>query len=332
MAAFAAVACTALLVPGASATPRSPTVGTVQAQLTKLALKNTMLIEQFDQAQVDVQAKQAAARAAQNVAMAAQGAYDKAALLLGATATAEYENGSFSTTGALLSSDSGQSYLAHLQALQAVSTHTSQLIRAVAAAKSQADSASTVAQQLLKIATKKRDALVAQRAAVQKQVDSYTSILASMTVVQRTAFNAFIAPAVSNAAATALIAALKSSPATSRAAIAVKFALEQVGKPYVFATAGPNTYDCSGLTMASWAAAGVSLPHSSEEQYNMGRAVPLSQIQPGDLLFYYGPPPGHVTIYVGDGVMVSAPEPGENVKIVNVSDYASSYVGARRVG
>jgi cell wall-associated NlpC family hydrolase len=206
------------------------------------------------------------------------------------------------------------------------------MIDAVQAAQNRADSASKAARDLVAVATAKLDALSHQRAVLQKQIDNYTSMLASLSFNQRVAYQQAVTPSLNDAEAKALLARLASVPATNKAMIAVKFALAQVGKPYVYATAGPDTYDCSGLTMAAWRAAGVSLPHSSEEQFNMGTAVPLADIQPGDLLFYYGPPPGHVTIYVGGGLMVSAPEPGEDVKVVKVSDYANDYVGARRVG
>jgi cell wall-associated NlpC family hydrolase len=324
---------TLLLIPGgAAAAPKTPSVGTVEQQLSSLALKNTMLIEQFDQAQADVQARQQAVLAAQAVARRAQADVDKASTLLGATATAQYEGGSFSATGALLSSDSGQSYLDSLQTLQAMSTHTAQVVRAVTQAKAIADAANKHAADLLKVATAKRDALAKQRTLVQKQVDTYTSMLATMSFSQRSAFQQSSMPSVSSAEAAALIKSLKASPSTVKAIIAVKFALAQVNKPYVFGAAGPNAYDCSGLTMASWSKAGVHLPHSSEQQYTMGKAVNVSSLLPGDLLFFYGPPPGHVTIYVGGGLMVSAPQPGENVLIAKLSDYNGSYVGARRVG
>ena len=76
------------------------------------------------------------------------------------------------------------------------------------------------------------------------------------------------------------------------------FALAQIGKPYVFAASGPNAYDCSGLTMAAWGKAGVQLPHFAAYQYNMGHHVSRSQLEPGDLVFFY---PGiqHVAMYIG---------------------------------
>ena len=331
--AAAATIGTLVLIPnGASAAPQTPTVGSVEQQLSKLAMKNTLLIEQYDQAQTDVQAREQAVVVAQKAVQAAQAQVDNASQLLGVTANAQYESGSFSATGALLSSESGESYLDDLQTLQAMSTHTAAVVKAMAQAKAAADAASKHAADLLKVATAKRDALAKQRVAVQKQVDQYTSMLATMSYSQRSAFQQTITPSLNNAEAQALIKSLVATPSTTKAIIAVKYALQQVGKPYVFGAAGPGAFDCSGLTMASWRQAGVSLPHSSEQQYNMGKSVSVSDLQPGDLLFFYGPPPGHVTIYVGGGLMVSAPEPGEDVLVAKLSNYMGDYVGARRVG
>jgi cell wall-associated NlpC family hydrolase len=323
---------TVWLVPnGASASPQAPTVGSVEQQLSKLATQNMMLIEKFDQAQVDVQRKQAAAVAAQKQASLALQEYERAGALLSVTATAEYEGGAFSSTGALLSSDSGQSYLDQLQILEAISTHTTAVITSVSAAKTKADKAVKSANTLLTQANAKVRSLISQRADVQRQVDNFTFLLSTMSYTARTTYQQQTTPAVVNANLSAIRTNLKLT-GDAKERVAASFALDQIGKAYVFATAGPGTYDCSGLTMASWAAAGVSLPHSSEEQFGYGTPVSVSNLKPGDLLFYYGPPPGHVTIYVGMGEMVSAPEPGEDVKLVAVTDYSDSFVGARHIG
>ena len=108
---------------------------------------------------------------------------------------------------------------------------------------------------------------------------------------------------------------------------AVDAALSQVGKPYQWGAAGPDSYDCSGLTMWSWAHAGVSLPHSSAAQYGATSRVAQSDWQPGDLLFY-GSPIHHVGMYIGGGQMVEAPYTGASVRVV--SPYRSDYVGAGR--
>jgi cell wall-associated NlpC family hydrolase len=118
-----------------------------------------------------------------------------------------------------------------------------------------------------------------------------------------------------------------STPVSGRAAGAVRFALAQVGKSYVYAGTGPNSYDCSGLTMAAYRSVGVYLPHQSSAQYNSGRHIPASQLQPGDLVFYYSPI-HHVGMYIGGGRIVHAANPSSGVTIAPL--YSMPYVGAVR--
>ncbi|MFE9704894.1 NlpC/P60 family protein [Streptomyces sp. NPDC005930] len=107
-----------------------------------------------------------------------------------------------------------------------------------------------------------------------------------------------------------------STPDTSngtRAEKAIAFARAQIGKPYVWGATGPGSYDCSGLTQAAWKAAGVSLPRVTYDQVDAGTTVPVSQAQPGDLVFFYDDI-SHVGLYVGDGMMIHAPKPGAYVR------------------
>jgi cell wall-associated NlpC family hydrolase len=117
-------------------------------------------------------------------------------------------------------------------------------------------------------------------------------------------------------------------PAPSpEAQIAVDTAKAQLGKPYEYAADGPDTFDCSGLTKFAWAAAGVSLPHSSRAQYASLPHVDIDQLAPGDLVFY-GSPIHHVGIYVGRGRYVNAPQTGDVVKVQSI--YRSDWAGAAR--
>lgn len=117
---------------------------------------------------------------------------------------------------------------------------------------------------------------------------------------------------------------------SSRAQSALNFALAQLGKPYIWGGTGPTGYDCSGLMMASWGKAGVSLPRTAAAQYAAGTPVSTSDLQPGDLVLFY---PGitHVGMYIGDGKFIHASSPRTGIK-VSVLAQQSSYQGARRFG
>jgi cell wall-associated NlpC family hydrolase len=117
-------------------------------------------------------------------------------------------------------------------------------------------------------------------------------------------------------------------PATHGGVVGI--AMQYLGVPYVWGGASPSGFDCSGLVMYVYAQVGISLPHSSYAQYNVGVPVSYSELQPGDLVFFYGL--GHVGIYVGGGNFIHAPHTGDVVKISNMSGgYSSSFVGARRI-
>lgn len=96
--------------------------------------------------------------------------------------------------------------------------------------------------------------------------------------------------------------------------IALKFALAQIGKPYVYGGAGPDTYDCSGLVQRAWKAAGVSIPRTTQQQAGFGKPVPVGQMRPGDLVIFYADA-SHVGLYAGGGKVVVAPHQGAYVTI-----------------
>src|SRR4051812_41648799 len=117
-------------------------------------------------------------------------------------------------------------------------------------------------------------------------------------------------------------------PAPSdQAQVAVDTAKAQLGKPYVYAGSGPDSFDCSGLTQYAWAAAGVSMSHNAEAQYNELPHVAQSELQPGDLVFF-GAPIHHVGLYVGGGTMIEAPYTGVDIRYHTI--YRPDYAGAAR--
>jgi cell wall-associated NlpC family hydrolase len=150
-----------------------------------------------------------------------------------------------------------------------------------------------------------------------------------------TASSSASAPSSSRSASQAPVA--PSAPAAAAPVAAsgvggtvVGTAMAQQGKPYVWAAAGPGSFDCSGLVQYAYAAAGISLPHSSSAQAKAGRAVTRDQLQPGDIIAFYSPV-SHVGIYIGGGKMVHAPTSGDVVKVVSI-DYMGAITAMRRVG
>jgi peptidoglycan DL-endopeptidase CwlO len=116
---------------------------------------------------------------------------------------------------------------------------------------------------------------------------------------------------------------------SSKGAKALAYAKAQLGEPYARSGAGPSSWDCSGLTMMAWGSVGVSLPHSSRQQFSRGRPVAKSDLQSGDLVFFYSDI-SHVGLYAGNGQVIHAPRPGKSVEYIKMS--YMPYAGARRPG
>jgi cell wall-associated NlpC family hydrolase len=303
-----------------------PTISSVQQQLGHLALKNSQLVEKFDQARVVLHRRDQAAGAAERAAARARAAYRTAHDDFARVIQAQYESGTMGAAGALLDSNSGTNYLDRLDTIDLVSAHNADIVDAVTAKRATAESKSNQAARMLADAKARRDALAKDKRNVAARIEQYQQLLARLNSAQQAAYEAQLNPQVTSKVNTDNLPRASSK----QAQLAVKYALAQVGKPYVWGAAGPGSYDCSGLTMAAWASAGVHLPHSAAEQYGYGTHVSRDQLEPGDLIFFYNPI-GHVTIYIGNGLMVSAPTEGEPVSVVPLGYYSSDYVGATRL-
>lgn len=333
---LAVFACsTALLGPGqATAKPSpapvhaaaaAPTIGSVVAQLDSLANKTEALTEQFNATQVDVRAKQRAAGRAQDQAVRAAASYQAARAILVQTAVAAYEGIPASRTAALLSSRTGQGYLDQTSAMDMLAAHTASVAARASAANANAAHARKTAAALLADATSKRNALAKQRDRIIGQVLTFRTLLTTLTATQQQAYSSRGAP--TPAEIQAALAVRAPNPAAQKA---VDFALAQIGKPYVFAAEGPASWDCSGLTLGAWAAAGVALPHFAATQYTYGTHVPAGKLAPGDLVFLYSDI-HHVEIYIGAGLAISAPQEGEDVMFVHLADFMPDFYGATRL-
>lgn len=310
---------------GPLAKPPKPTISSVTARLDQLARQAERLAESYNQATIQVRSAERAAATAKQHAATARAEYARARQRFAAMITAQYETGAFSSTGALLTSHSQDNYLEQIAMLDMLSRQQADIVQHVQTTRGAANTAANTAATLLTQARRHKAALAARRTAVSKQTAKFRALLDTLTNAQQQAYANRDAATPSQSTAAARVHA-----GNAAAQRAIDFALAQVGKPYVFGAAGPSAYDCSGLTMAAWQRGGVSLPHLASAQYTYGTHVGADQLQPGDLVFLYQPI-GHVSIYIGHGMLVSAPQPGENVKIVPFAYFRSDFTGATRL-
>ena len=174
------------------------------------------------------------------------------------------------------------------------------------------------------------DALVAQADAKVVRLAEEQRVAAEAAAARRAAVAFARAAALESALPTATFPA-----ATALAAAALAFAEGQLGKPYVWGATGPGAFDCSGLTGAAYAAAGLALPRTSRQQWFAGPQVQLPDLQPGDLLFWATDTSDprtihHVALYAGNGLMIAAPHTGAVVSVQAV--YLDGFIGAVRPG
>jgi cell wall-associated NlpC family hydrolase len=173
--------------------------------------------------------------------------------------------------------------------------------------------AQLVAQQQAQLEAQQQARARAELAARLAQAARQAELQAAQVAATRSRQVAAVVPVVNHPASQPAPPAAPPLPTSSGAAAAVAFARSQLGKPYQWGAAGPDSYDCSGLTMRAWQAGGKSLPHYAAGQYSDTAHVPISQLQPGDLVFF-GSDLHHVGIYVGGGNMIDAPHSGAVVR------------------
>lgn len=163
-----------------------------------------------------------------------------------------------------------------------------------------------------------RQSIAAGKAQLQQKLGHARALLGSLSAGERQAIRQAESQAA-GAAAQAADEALPTDqgPASDRAAVALAAARSALGRPYVYGSTGPNSFDCSGLMYWSWRHAGVELPRTSEGQMYAGHRIPLSQARPGDLVIYYSDM-HHVGMYAGNGMVLHAPYPGARVRYERV--------------
>lgn len=313
-----AAATAAVLLPGGSSqaqTIRSqPSLATLVAQARQLSNEVDSLGQQYDGLQIQLAHAKAEVKTANLAAQRAQAAMAGSQRAVAQLAAMGYMNGGMDPTLQMLTSGNPGQFLSQASTVQQLNDEAG-----------------------MRLSTLQRDKLAATRAQVtaKEEIASANQIQGQIDVKVKT-IKSKLAVLNSSAMAQAMAVFDKTGSypdivlpeATNVGTTALRAALTQRGKPYVWGAAGPDSYDCSGLVMWAFAQEGISLPHYTGSQWNSGLHVSRDDLQPGDLVFFFADI-SHVGLYLGNGLMVDAPSTGQNVQVQPV--FWNAYVGAVRI-
>lgn len=217
-------------------------------------------------------------------------------------------------TANLLSSDDPDQFLAGLGAVRALNNTRADALEQFGRTSKELENRRAQLKDRKKALTEATKDADAQRAEIRTKYEAAKAELARLTAAEQASFNQ------SNLDIDFEV------KASGRAKAALAFAMAQIGDPYVYGGTGPNSWDCSGLVMKSWAAAGVSIPRVVGPQIAAGTSVPMDQLQPGDIVAYGDM--SHDGLYLGNGRVIHAPRPGKSVEITGLGGFTR----AARVG
>ena len=296
-----------LAVTGSAGAAPTPTLSQAEHRVTVIEAKLGQLDQQYDGVQQQLASTRQRLKLVQKQLSVDSGAFADLREEVTRIAVTDYEDGSINTSVTMLTDGNAQQILNKSSMLQELSwSNNAQIDQFLAAAR-----ALTSTQQ---IEIRTQDGIEELASNLRQRVRAMNKMSR-----QEQALVAELTPAEVTATGTGESG---TSPVTdpiatsTQAGKAVKYAYDQIGCPYVYGGTGPcaDGYDCSGLTMMSWASAGVSIPRTSYEQWDDLPAVSVNDLQPGDILVFLDG--GHVALYVGNNELIQAPQTGQDVQLV----------------
>lgn len=354
----AALATVTLLSQSANAAPNDdkPSIEDVQAKVDKLYQQAGTQTQKYNAAKEKTAAQRTKVDDALDAVAKRTAKVNEARRTLGQYAAAQYRTGGVSGTATLLLAEDPQSYFDQQHLMDRMTGDQKRAVSEYQAQQTSAGKKRAQATKQLASLTSSQKSLKSSKKAVQSKLTEARELLSQLTAEEKERLAKIEAEKRAEAQRKAEAAEKKrqeaaarererqrekpdddgaadpapetpADPPAGKVDKVLAFAKAQLGKPYVWGASGPNSYDCSGFTQGAWKAAGVSLPRTTFDQVEVGTKVAKSQMRPGDLIFFYEDI-SHVGIYVGDGQMIHASKPGDDVKYESV-DYMPFHSAVR---
>jgi cell wall-associated NlpC family hydrolase len=291
-----------------------PSLSSLVAQAKQLSNQINDLSEQYDGLRVQLSEAQAEIKIARTTYDMDAKRLSAGQLAVGQVAAESYMDGGFGTPLQVLTSSNAQTLMSRAAIMQQLQTENGYKVSALSTAEAAARHAQETAAQQAKLAAALSAKMAAKTKIIQGKINTLNSsaFRQAMAVFDTTGQYPNIDIPTSNTVG----------------AEALRYALTKRGDPYVWGAAGPDAFDCSGLVMWAYAQVGISLDHYTGDQWDEGEHISRSQLEPGDLVFFFADI-GHVGLYIGNGLMVDAPDFGQDVQVQPV--LWNAYVGAVRI-
>jgi cell wall-associated NlpC family hydrolase len=296
-----------------------PSVQDIEAQINQAWNTLEPLIEQYNMVHTQLQQNQAKADALAKQMQPLQLQVDLTLTRVGAMSSRLYERGPAFKLGALLEAGSPADLADQMSTLDVLARRQAVTVQGAADLVAKYDAQKKPLDVLIAVQRQQDADLAAKKATIEKQ-------MANLQQLRQQAYGSS-----GNAGGAIRPAACPFVLGTGKGAIAAKTACDQIGKPYVWAAAGPKSFDCSGLTLYAWAAAGVTLRHYTQWQWQDAKPVSRANLQPGDLVFYFSDL-HHMSMYVGGNWVVHAPTSGDVVRMTQLDNPYLPIAGYRRPG
>jgi cell wall-associated NlpC family hydrolase len=321
----------------ASADP-AVTIAEAKAQIEQLQVDAEALGQDYLAVQQQVSASKADLAMKQQDAQTQAQKVDALRKQVGQAALAQFQDRNVDTAAQLFLDSDTEGFLSQVSTIEKVGANQNKVLQDYQQQRASLADLQKSRQTELAALEKKETDLATLKAGSDKKLTDAKAVLAKLTTEQQQTLatqdqkqTADAQTLAESALGTTPDTSADGSPSTPAASAkgqaALDWARKQLGKPYRFGATGPSSFDCSGLTLGAWKAAGVSINRTSQAQFRNGKAVSKSELQPGDLVFYYGGI-SHVAMFVGDGMIIHAPHPGSNVRYAKLD--SMPFAGARR--